>query len=246
VTAQDDGFVKQIIVHWGAAAVAGIFGLVIGLISAAWATRSRDATQDVETKRSMENLERRLASAEQIVSQKDQELASALQAIKRLQEQAGGTNKPVVPTGSAPLGLVDNTPPPMAKERLAPFDITLQKCAHAGGGLDCELLLDNTNEKPASLALMNEATSVFANGTERPLREATLGSQRWSAHQFGAIRVESGIPLVAQLRFSDVPETSHAGALRFVVAVVQSTGPQAFFGPNPEWQSVVFKDVNFQ
>lgn len=112
--------------------------------------------------------------------------------------------------------------------------------------MSCNLEIENTGSRPAYLALGSTSTALFVAGSECRLRDASLGSDRWSADQFGAIRLESKIPLIAKLQFEQVPGGAASGALRLVVAVVPGTGPQAFFGPNPEWQTPTFKDIPFR
>lgn len=135
---------------------------------------------------------------------------------------------------------------PIAVKRLAPVDISLEKCEHWGGGLSCRMLFKNTGSAAANMALDNRSSFAYdEHGDEYYLEQAVLGSREWSARQFGAIRLEPGIVVAAKFRFGGVPDSARRGPLRLVLAVVEVAGPQAFLGPNPQWQAVVFKDVPF-
>jgi hypothetical protein len=252
MTGDRDGLAKQIIVHWGAAAVAGVFGLAIGLAGArAWANRpSLEPSRDTPNPSELSALRARLDQEEQRAKRTEEQLAEATRELTRLRASlaarttsSGLPLMPQPPTARMPQSAAEGL---IAIERVAPFQISLQLCERIGTGVSCDLLIENTSTRPAYLALGSTSTAFFAGGSECRLRDASLGSRRWSADQFGAIRLESGIPLLAKLQFGQVPDDATSGALRLVVAVVPGTGPQAFLGPNPEWQSPTFKNIQFR
>ena len=143
--------------------------------------------------------------------------------------------------GLVPLAPPANPSVTAEAQRIAPFTIALQGCNHSGGGLTCDLLIENTDAKPAYLALVQAATVAFADGGECRLRGATLGGQRWSE----PATFESGIPLLAQLYFGSVPTEADSGTLKFTAMVLPKLGRQTRSGPSWDAQSILFRSINF-
>lgn len=131
-------------------------------------------------------------------------------------------------------------------KRLPPFDISLIKCEHWGSGLACGLLFKNTGTAAAYIAIDNRSSFAYdESGGEYKLEEATLGSRRWSAGQFGAIGLEPGIPVAARFEFTAVPQSVHRGHLRLVLAVLPTGNSTRVWGMQVDWNSLVLDGVPF-
>jgi hypothetical protein len=247
------------------AAVIGVVGAIIAALIGGREWGERRAEHDaggLETR--LEQQEKAFQSLQAELSARDATIRQGEQRAQRAEEQLAQATReltqvrasfPERTTSSGPSPILQPTTAsmpqvalegPVAVERVAPFQILLQLCERIGGGVSCDLQIENTGSRPAYLALGSTSTALFVAGSECRLRGASLGSRRWNADQFGAIRLESKIPLIAKLQFEQVPEGVASGALRLVIAVVPGTGPQAFFGPNPEWQTPTFKDIPFR
>jgi hypothetical protein len=243
-----------------ATVIAALIGLLATVVGALLGTRvgERRAADEVQ------NLEARLRQQENAVQALQAKISERDEAIRDLRERTVRGSAPdgltreggIAPSGAAREQLPESEQQrqdsdtaqhvPLSVKRLAPVDIALEKCQHWGGGLSCRLLLTNSGSAGANIALGDRSTFVYdERGNEFQLEGATLGSQRWSAEQFGAIWLEPSIPVAANFQFRGVPESAQRGTLRLVLAVVQVAGPPAFFGPNPEWRSIVFDDVPF-
>lgn len=151
-------------------------------------------------------------------------------------------------TGSAsPPPLAAPSMPPGNGMRFSPFTLTLLSCEHLGANLACSLRIENTGSSKANLALQYGSSFAYdEQGSEFHLEQATVGSRGWSGDQFGAVTFEPNLPVKAHLVFKAVPDAAHHGSLQLVLAVVATGGPQAFFGPNPQWRSVIFRSIPFK
>jgi hypothetical protein len=179
---------------------------------------------------------------DQVETSKEQYFKESNQLRQSLTTCQAAKN-PLVPPSPPPAA-----PPPriVAKQRLAPIDISLKSCEHAGAGMACSFLVEDTSSHPVYLALGLRDTAVFVEGVECQISEGFLGSKPWTGEQFGAMRLEPQLPLEAVIRFGRVPSSASQGTVRLTLALMQGTGPQAFFGPNPQWQNVMFRNVSFE
>ena len=239
--------------HSRAIIIAAIIG-VLGAIVAAFVGREvGESGAESHTAR----LEKRLEEQERVIHALEAQVANRDATTSTQDHGRVATDPPplVIPPAAqlnaserAPVNVLRDRPiEPLAIERVAPFQISMHGCEHIGGGLTCSLEIENTSSESTNLALMSASTVIFVDGLECRLQDATLGSRRWSANAYGAIRIEAGIPLVAKLQFRNVPSSGTVGALRFVVAVVQNSEPLAvWYGPKPNWQSLLFKGVTLR
>jgi hypothetical protein len=140
-----------------------------------------------------------------------------------------------------------NRQPASSTMRFAPFNLTLTGCQRLGANLSCDFLVENTGSNAANLALSFGSTFAYdEQGAEYGLEQAAVGSRSWSADQFGAVAFEPNLAVRAKLVFRSIPDRAQRGSLRIVLAVVATGGPQAFFGPNPQWRSLIFRAVPFK
>lgn len=157
-------------------------------------------------------------------------------------------NKRPNTAGRKPLPPVDpDRQPTSSTMRFSPFTITLTACERLGANLSCGFLVENTGSNSANLALSFGSTFAYdEQGAEYGLEQAAVGSRSWSADQFGAVAFEPNLAVRAKLVFRSIPDRAQRGSLRIVLAVVATGGPQAFFGPNPQWRSLIFRAVPFK
>jgi hypothetical protein len=243
--------------------IAALIGLLGSIISGLLGNRvgERRASEEVQgLEARMQQQEHSVQALQAQLSERDQAIRELTDQVARERARASAALRSSANGAAAPTAISEGSQEPaqpdqativerddvISVKRLPPVDISLEKCEHWGGGLSCRLLLTNTGSAAANVALGDRSTFAYdEHGNEYRLQRATLGSKKWSAAQFGAIRLEPGIPVAAKFQFDGLPESARRGPLRLVLAVVPIAGPQAFLGPNPRWQSIVFEDVPF-
>lgn len=248
------------------AAVITVIGAVaVALIGREWGERRAEQnTSSLEAR--LEQQEHALQSLEAQLAARDATITSLTERLKQsrtsstsvaspdlqLQPSSGEFAKPdLSETSSEESTATASTPDssasrPTQVERFAPFNVELEGCDHMGGVLACKFVIENTGDSPANLALRSTSTFAYSKGgSETRVRDARLGSQHWSGDKFGAVHFEPRLPLAAVLTFPGFPSDARTGTVKIVLGIAQRLTTATIFS-EPEWQSLVFRDVAFR
>lgn len=210
--------------------IAGVDALVTGTLTAFGDTvRMAIKVLDTSTARIVAATTAEIAKTKRIEELDKQGVGSAASASRSTSRDAAPAPSPM--------------PEPVETEGLR---FTLKRCARAGGGLRCELLIENLTESATNLYFYASAESVLydSSGNQYVDAAVSLGTSA-SSGRHASQELLPGIPLAAKITFSGVPSGITEGSLSLSFKQPGTATVGGFYGHTARSDSVkvVFRHV---
>jgi len=102
----------------------------------------------------------------------------------------------------------------LAREKIGPFVLTLERCQHDGDVIACRFLVKNTLEKSAVLGIDKRRSAFYVEGNQYPIRQATLGANEWCSGFPVCAQVPPSVTIAGTISASGIPESVRRSTLQ--------------------------------